>query len=343
MRETGRGPIREVTIARAGAEPRATRHGAARRGSAAALLELHRDREGDGARARQVAGRVDERVEGQRDAEDADQVAGLRQTAGRQCPRGGTRLDDGAGHVHSGEGARGALAAAVEGTQGGAVGVRRARHGETRVAAARDAGRTDGARAGDARGRAVAPASERVEGLAPAEAAEHGRLIGKVDRHLLDGAGVEQVRDRQRAEAGRRRRRTVVAGRIVPVRDGVSRRAAQAIVDAAVALVVGAADRAGLDEGDARAARAVGVGDAAEVGVRAALAPARLADPRATAAVRVRAAGRVGGVPEAVATTTRVIDTGAPGARRAGGDGAADAVAGAVCARVGGAAAPHLY
>src|SRR5439155_7950880 len=99
-----------------------------------------------------------------------------------------------------------------------------------------------------------------------------------------------------RAQAARRRWETVVAGRIVAVDGAVSRRAGQAVVDAGVALTRGGvADRTGLDERLAAAARAVVGRNAPEAGIRSAVAATRLAGTRA-GTVRIAAARRVGGV-----------------------------------------------
>src|SRR5207249_10752349 len=176
----------------------------------------------------------------------------------------------------------------------------------------------------------------------PAEAAEHVRLTGQVGRDLRLRARVEHEGDRQGAQVVRRGRRTVVAGRIVAVDDAVARRAAQTIIETGGALATRCADRAGLDEGPAGAARAVGVRDAAEVRVRAAHARARLAGAR-EGAVPIGAARRVGGLPATRGAAARVVGAAAAGAgaRRARGDGATATGTGAVATGVGPAAAPH--
>src|SRR5207249_2935012 len=113
--------------------------------------------------------------------------------------------------------------------------------------------------------------------------------------------------------------------------------------DAAVALVGGAADRARLDQRLARPARTVRGRDATEVGVRTALALARLAKPRAATAIAVAAARRVGGVASAAGAPPGVIDARAAGARVGHGEGAAPAAAGAVGAVVRPARAAHRH
>src|SRR5439155_16807906 len=170
----------------------------------------------------------------------------------------------------------------------------------------------------------------------PAETAEHVRLGRLVDPGLGDRPRVEDEGDRQRADVLRRRRRTVVAGRVVAVERAVARRADEPVVRAARALA-GVADRTRLYERPAGAARAIGVRDATMVGIRAAQAVAALA--RARRAIPVRAARRVGGVRRR--TPAGVVDAGAARAGR-GVDGRAGAAgARAVPAVVGSAATPH--
>src|SRR5206468_9928961 len=60
---------------------------------------LRRALEGDGARTWQVGRRVDQRAEGQRDAEDADQLGRLGRAPGRERARRRARLDDGPGQI----------------------------------------------------------------------------------------------------------------------------------------------------------------------------------------------------------------------------------------------------
>src|SRR5439155_3687699 len=170
--------------------------------------------------------------------------------------------------------------------------------------------------AGGARRRAVALAGEGVGRLVLAEAAEDVHLIRRVDRRRGDRTRVELEGDRQRADVERRRRRAVVAGREVAVDRGSAWRARQAVVWAPVAGVRRRpADRARLDERAARAAGAVGAGDAALAVVRPARAGAGLA--RACAAVAVGAARCA-----AVRASARVVGAGAA-ARAGAGPGAA--------------------
>src|SRR5439155_22282045 len=177
------------------------------------------------------------------------------------------RLDDRSGDVARREGPRGTLPAAREAGRlrlTGAVCVPRARDRQADLpggAPTRGAGipRADGARRC-----ATAAAGKRVESRVLAERAEHVHLVGQVDRGLRDRTGIEDEGDRQCAEARRRRRRTVVAGRIVAIDTAVARRARQGVIDAGVALVRGgAADRAGLNERPEGAAWAVCIVDAA--------------------------------------------------------------------------------
>src|SRR5207249_4270075 len=85
-------------------------------------------------------------------------------------------------------------------------------------------------------------------------------------------------------------------GRILAAEGAVSRRAGEPVVGTGVALAAGrVADRARLDERAAAAARAVGVRDAAQVGVRPAHAGGGLAGAGARA-IRVAAAGRPRGI-----------------------------------------------
>src|SRR5207302_1931646 len=195
--------------------------------------------------------------------------------------------------------------------------------------------RTGVARADSAGWRADAAPGERVDVLILTVGAEHVRLIRQVDSRLLDRPRIEREGDRQRTQAGRRRRRTVVARRIVAVDSAVARNTRQAVVDAAVAFAGGGvADRARLDERLAGAARAVPVRDAPEAGDNAAHAATGLAAARA--ALAIIAAGC-----SAAGTASRVVDArAAPRTRDAS---AAAAATRAVRTRRGAARAAHRH
>src|SRR5207253_6204906 len=160
---------------------------------------------------------------------------------------------------------------------------------------------------------AVARPGERVEVLVLAEAAEHVHLIGQIGGGPADRARIEHEGNRQGAQVVGRRRRAVVAGRILAAQRTVPRRAGEPVVGAGVALGAGrVADRARLDERAAAAARAVGVRDAAQVGVRPAHAGSGLAGAGARA-IRVAATRRAGSIRATAATG--VVDAGAARAR----------------------------
>src|SRR5439155_7189365 len=143
---------------------------------------LRRTLESDGARTRDVGRRVDQRVEGPRDAEDADELRRQRRPTRREGARGRARLDDGAGDVERAEGpaaGRTVLPAMREGARGqaGAVGVRRAGYREARIGdVARGTRGAGSARAGGPRHGTPALAGEGVRPAVRAEAAEDVHL-----------------------------------------------------------------------------------------------------------------------------------------------------------------------
>jgi len=301
---------------------------------------LHLNRHRDGPGAGEIIGTVDERVEGQRQAENADQCRRPPQTAAGERPSRRARLDDGPRRVEAREGPRGPLPAAREVAgrrQRGTVCVGGAGDGEARCPAAPGAGHADGARAGRTRRQAAAPPRKRVEGLVLAERAEHVRLIGHVDRRLRDRPRVEHKGDRQGAQVVGRWRRTVVAGREVAVEwllDNGSAR--EPFVRAAVTRAGGrVADRTRLNERPAGATLTVGVGSAAQARVRSADTHAGLATAARTVGVRAT-------VSPIARAPAGVVDA---DAARAGVrcDGPAAAAARAVSTIVGPPRAPHRH